>query len=205
MSTTTPYRPSRGDRWALIAFVAAGIALVVATVVFGVRQVLSLLGSGPITVPVTFGDFEAPLAYGEADASLAVAVDTGTITVTEPTAALVAPGILGVIVTVILTAAVVACLVGLSISLLRGTIFSKRNSRLVTTAGITVLIGAALQKVLEVMQSNAALHLATGGEYDSVAVFVAPGSYLIAAFAIAMFCTVFVVGERMQRDQEGLV
>ena len=205
MSATTPYRPSRGDRWALIAFVAAGIALVVATVVFAVRQILSLVSSGPITVPVTFGDFEAPLTYGGAGASLPVAVDTGTITVIEPTAALVVPGILGVIVTVILTAAVVACLVGLSISLLRGTIFSKRNTLLVSTAGITALIGVALQKVLEVMQSNAALHLATGGEYDAVAVFVAPGSYLIAAFAIAMICTVFVIGERMQRDQDGLV
>lgn len=205
LSNTTLYRPSRGDRWALIAFVAAGVGIVIGTAVFAAGQILRLVGPGPIAIPVTFGDFEAPLPYGEPGASLPVAVDSGTITVADPTAALITPGILGAVVTLLITATVVGCLVGLSISLLRGTIFSKRNSRLVAAAGITSLIGVALQKVFEVMQSNAAIHLATGGKYDAVAVTVAPGSFVIAAFAIAMICTVFVVGERMQRDQEGLV
>jgi hypothetical protein len=34
---------------------------------------------------------------------------------------------------------------------------------------------------------------------------VAPAPYVLAAFVIALVSTVFVVGERLQRETEGLV
>lgn len=205
MSATTTYRPSRGDRWALLAFIAAGVAIVIATAVFAASRIIEMLGSGPISIPMTFGGFDAPLSYGDSGASIPVAVDSGSITVLGPPGAVVVPGVIGPVVTLLLTATVVACLVALSVSLLRGKVFSKRNSRLVVTAGIVSLVGFALQEVLGLIQSNAAIHWATGGGYDNLAVFFAPGTYVIVAFAIAMICTVFVIGERLQRDQEGLV
>lgn len=202
---TIPYRPSRGDRWSLFAFIAAGIAAAAATVVLAILRILEILGPGPTTVPVTFGDFQTALPFGDPDRTLSVAVDTGTIAATELPIASTIAGILAPVTTAIMVITIVACLIALSLSLLRGTIFSRRNTRLVSVAGIVGLVGFGATKLFEVMLANGALAWATDRQYDNLAVAVSPTPFLIAAFAIALICTVFSIGERMQRDQEGLV
>lgn len=205
MNDTTPYRPSRGDRWSLIAFIVCGVAIVVVTAALAIGRIIEILGPGPTAVSVEFADFSAALSYGDSGGTLPVAVDTGTIMATDLPLASTVAGVLGAILAVLLTAAVVMCLIALSVSLLRGTIFSKRNTWLVTTAGMIGLIGAGAAKLFDVMLANGAIASATNREYQGFATSIAPGSFIMAAFIIALVCTVFTIGERMQRDQEGLV
>lgn len=205
MNDTTTYRPSRGDKWSLIAFIVAGAALVAGTAVFSIVRIIEILKPGPTVVAVTFADFTAPLPYGTGGAQLPVAVDTGTITVTELPLASTIAGVLDPITALLVITTVTGCLVALSFSLMRGTVFSRRNTWLVAAAGIVGLVGYGAKLLFETMLANGAVAWATDREYDNLGVTVPLGPYILAAFAIAMICTVFSIGERMQRDQEGLV
>lgn len=204
MSDSNTHRPSRGDRWSLIAFIATSAVIVVATVAISVARIIEILGPGPIVVPVTFASFTAELPYGSSG-QLPVAIDSGTITVAELPLASIVAGVLDPIVTVLIIATAAVCLSALSLSLLRGTIFSKRNTRLVSTAGIVGLVGFGAKKLFETMLANGAVAQATDRAYENLVMSFSPAPYLLSAFAIAMICTVFTIGERMQRDQEGLV
>jgi uncharacterized integral membrane protein len=116
-----------------------------------------------------------------------------------------AAGVAAPVITALITATVSACLIALAISVLRGTIFSRRNTRLVSVAGIVGLVGYAASELCRTMLANGALAWATDRQVDNIVFGVAPAPYVLAAFVIALVSTVFVVGERLQRETEGLV
>lgn len=203
MTATLPYRPSRGDRFALWLFVVAGVAITVVTAVFAGIRIVELLSPGAKEVPVEFAGQTTTLET--TTGGIDIALDSGTISVTElPTASLVA-GVTQPIIVTLITGLIVACLITLTASILRGTIFSKRNTRLVSTAGLVGIIGLFLAQLNSTMLANGALAWATNREIDNVTFSSSPGFYVVGVFAVAVICTVFSIGERMQRDQEGLI
>lgn len=203
------YRPSRSDRLGIWCFVIAGIAITVTTAVFAAIRITDLLGPEPTPVEVQFtaqpADLELGGSAGEATSALPVAVTSATIHVTEMPAASLIAGIIAPALTVLVIGAITACLILLAFSVLRGQIFSKRNSRLVTAAGIVGLLGFPAVNLCHTMLANGALAWASNRQIDNTVFTMQPGVYVLAAFVVALVASVFVVGERMQNDTEGLV
>lgn len=165
-SLSSSYKPSRGDRVGLWIFIAAGLAITIITAVFASIRITELVGPGPTAVEVGFAGLPAEVASGQG--TLLIDIAAGTIHVTElPGASLVA-GVLAQIVVALVTATIAVCLIMLAVSVIRGKIFSTRNSRLVATAGFTGLLGFAAANLCNLMLANGALHgPPTGGSRTS--------------------------------------
>ncbi|MBP1325766.1 hypothetical protein JOF28_000998 [Leucobacter exalbidus] len=201
--TLPTYRPSAGDRIGLWIFIIAGLAITIITAVFAGIRITELLSPGPIAVESEFAQLPAAVASGAE--TLPIDISSGTIYVTEmPLASLVA-GVLAQVVIALVTATIAVCMILLAVSVIRGKIFSKRNSGLVAAAGFTGLIGFAAANLFSTMLANGALAWATERQIDNTVFSFHPGSFLLWAFVIALVSSVFVIGERMQRDTEGLI
>lgn len=194
---------SRGDTVSLALFVIAGVAIAGWTVWSAVVRIAELVGGGPIDVAVEFAGTQADARVGGTD--LAVALDRGVIAVEGLDAIGVIPGVLGQVAFAVTVVVVVACLIALSRNILRGRVFGRANTRLVAIGGGVGLIGAAASHFFDTMLSNAAMAHAIKGSFDTAVMSVEPFTFVLAAFALAVVGSVFVVGDRLQRETEGLV
>ena len=194
---------SRGDTVSLALFVIAGVAIAVWTVWnVGVR-IAELVGGGAIDVLVQFLDTTADARIG--DTTLPVELDQGVIAVEGLDAIGVVPGVLGQVAFGTTVVVVVACLIALSRNILRGRVFGRANTRLAAIGGGVGLIGAAASHFFDNMLANAAMAHAIDGPFDTAVISVEPFTFVLAAFALAVVGSVFVVGDRLQRETEGLV
>lgn len=194
---------SRGDTVSLALFVIAGVAIAAWTIWnVGVR-IAELVGGGPIDVLVQFLDTRVDARIG--NTTLPVALDQGVIAVEGLGAMGVVPGVLGQIAFATTVIVIVACLIALSRNILRGRVFGKGNTRLAAIGGAVGLIGAAAAHFFDNMLANAAMAHAIDGPFDTAVISVEPFTFVLAAFALAVVGTVFVVGDRLQRETEGLV
>lgn len=201
---TASYRPDKGDRGAFWFSIIVGGALTIVSAVLSAVRIVEVLGPGPTPVMVKMVDVTAaiPLSNG---AVLPAAISTAEIQATELPLASIIAGVTGPILTTITLAAITVCLTLLALSIMRGRIFSKRNTKLVVAASLTGLLGFSFANLCDTMLANGALAWATGNEIDNTVVSVEPAVYLIGAFAAGVVITVFTAGERMQRDTEGLI
>ena len=202
--STDDYRPSRADRIATWNFIILGAIIVGWVLVHAVLRTIDLLSPGPIDVPAEFLGTVAQAPIGEDGSDVPVALDSAVLTVAElPTASVVA-GVLEQALLVATVVTVVTCLILVTRGVLRGEVFSKRNTRLVATAGIAGLVGAAAVPFFGNMVANGAF--SSLGDFEDYAVMsIQPFPFVLAAFAIATVATAFTVGEKLQRETEGLV
>ncbi|GAA1783410.1 hypothetical protein [Leucobacter iarius] len=205
MTIASDIRPSRGDRVALWLFVAVGAVIAIAVAVGAALRIGELLGSGPIRVAAEFIDQRATAPIGPDGSDVEVLLDRAVLRTAVPPIATWA-GVIGQLVLVIAFATVILCLILLSRRLSRGRIFGRSSTVLVGTAGITGLIGAAATRFFDNMLANAAVaQVSDYGDVRNAVLSIEPFPFVVAAFAVAIVCTVFVIGERMQRETEGLV
>ena len=102
-------------------------------------------------------------------------------------------------------AAVVLLLV-LCVGILRGDIFSRRHTVIVTAVGVITLVGAFGVPFFHNMVANGALAWLSDRTYDRGLTQQIDLPVLIAiGFVAGLSSTVFAVGDRLQRDTEGLV
>jgi hypothetical protein len=206
MTTTTPlYRPSKGDVVSMWAFLAAGAAIAVWAVVSAVLRIIEVLPNRDVQLAADFAGTVAQAPIGPDGAPLPVVLDRAIITAeTLPTLSLVAlvaePVAAATTVVVVIT-----CLVLLGWSVTRGVVFSRRNTRLVTTAGFTGLVGYAVVPFFANMAANGAFAEVSDQTFDNVVIAVDLAPFLLLAFIAALAGVVFSIGERMRRDTEGLV
>lgn len=194
---------SRGDTVSLALFVIAGVAIAAWTVWnVGVR-IAELVGGGAIDVLVQFLDTTADARIG--DTILPVELDQGVIAVEGLDGIGVVAGVLGQVAFGTTVVVVVACLIALSRNILRGRVFGKVNTRLAAIGGGVGLVGAAAAHFFDNMLANAAMAHALDGPFDTAVISVEPFTFVLAAFALAVVGSVFVVGDRLQRETEGLV
>lgn len=200
----SPYQPSRSDRSGIWAFIFVGAALVIATAVVSIQRIIEILKPDPTPVEIAFDGAAASIPYatgGELD----IAVGSGVLHATDLPVFSVIAGVAAPIALVAVTAAIAVCTILVATAVLKGQIFSRRNSRLVAAALFTGIIGFPFVKLCETMLANGAIARATGGQLDNLVMSFSPLPYMFVAFMGALIATVFVVGERMQRDTEGLV
>jgi hypothetical protein len=202
---TASRTPSRADAFGIWAFMAAGVGIVAWAVVgAGVRIAQALTADAP-AVLAEFAGTPAQAPIGPDGAAVAVELDraflrTGDLPVASLVALVAADVVFALTVTV-----VVACLVLLSAATLRGEVFSRRNTRLVGTAGGVGLIGAAAVPFLGNMAANGAFARISDGTFSNVIMSVDLMPFVLGAFVVAIIGTAFSIGERLQRDTEGLV
>lgn len=194
---------SRGDSVSLALFVIAGVAIAVWTVWNVAVRIAELVGGGPLQVLVEFVDTRADAKVG--GTTLPVELDRAVISVEGLDAIGVVAGVLGQIAFGVTIVVVVACLIALSRNILRGRVFGKANTRLVAVGGIVGLVGAAASHFFDNMLANAAMAHTIDGPFDTAVITVEPFTFVLAAFALAVVGSVFVVGDRLQRETEGLV
>ncbi|WP_439564428.1 hypothetical protein [Microcella sp.] len=197
--------PSPGDRAAIGFFMASGVGIVVWAITAAVIRISAALSDSSISVLAEFAGTPAQAPIGPNGALVEIELDRAVLSTTElPTASLVSLVISDVLAATTITL-VVACLLALSTAVLRGAIFSRRNTILVSTAGIAVLIGAASTLFFANMAANGAFVAISNGEFDNVVIAVDLLPYAIGAFVVALITTAFSVGERLQRETDGLV
>ncbi|MFJ4046310.1 DUF2975 domain-containing protein [Microbacterium sp. NPDC089987] len=194
---------SRGDTVSLALFVVAGVAIAAWTVWNVAVRIAELVGGGPIEVLVEFLGTMADTQIGPT--SLTVELDRGVITVDGLGAPGVVSGVLGQLAFAITVVVVVACLIALSRNILRGRVFSKTNTRIAGIGGGVGLVGAAMSRFFDNMLANAAMAHAIDGPFHTAVMSVEPFNFVLAAFALAVIASVFVVGDKLQRETEGLV
>jgi hypothetical protein len=195
---------SRADRLAMWFFIIVGAALVGWTAYAGVAHLVDAV-NGRIDVPAEFAGTRAEAPIGPDGAMRDVELQSALL---RPEALSVA-GMGALVIEVLLSIAsnvvVVGCLIAVTISVMRGRVFSKRNTRLVAAAGFAWLAGIAGVPFFGNMVANDAFRSISEGTFDNVVMSVELSSFFLAAFVVAMATTVFTVGDRLQRETDLLV
>jgi hypothetical protein len=203
MTRTDQTTMSRGDKVSLIAFCIAGVLIVGFVTVHGILRIIQLARG--VDVPVLVEFIDLPVSTATDAGQIALNVDRAILTAPELPPIATVPGIIGVVVQILTIAVVVGCLILLSGSILRGRVFSRRNTALAMTAGIAGMFGFATSRFFDNMLANATVNVVTDNALDNAVLTVEPFVFILAAFVIATIGTVFVVGDRLQRETEGLV
>ena len=195
---------TRGDKSALIGFCVAGLAIAAYFVVFSTIRIIELARGTDVPVLVEFiGDrVDLPLVGGD---SIPVELDRATLVAPQLPALAAVPGMIGQVMQILTIVVVIGCLILLARGILSGRVFSRRNTVLVMTAGITGLVGFAAVQFFDNMLANATVAAVTDNGIDNAVISVEPFTFILAAFIIAVIGTAFVIGEKLQRETEGLV
>lgn len=196
---------TRGDKAGLIAFCIAGAAIAANITVASIVRIITLGSGVGVPVMIEFADqpVEAPL--GADGANVTLELDRASITADALPPIATVPGIIGQVIQMLTVIVVIGCLLLLARSILTGTVFNRRNTALVMTAGITGLIGFAAVRFFDNMLANATVHVVTDNAMNNAVITVEPFTFILAAFIVSVIGTVFVIGDRLQRETEGLV
>lgn len=197
---------SRGDTASLWFFIVAGAAIAIWAVVRSIANIIAAAPNRDVRVAVPFLDSPAEAPLGPNGAPVAVELTGGVVTAPSlPPASLwslfIAEGLFAAVVITVVT-----LLLLLTADILRGRIFSRRNTALVSAAGIAALVGIAGLPFFQNMVANGAIAWLSERTYDRGDVQLIDLPSLIGvAFVAALAGTAFAVGDRLQRDTEGLV
>ena len=192
------------DRLGLyITAVGAAVGIVIA-LISTVSRLAELAKGKDIPVLVPFSGEDVLLGIGPDGAQVTVGVNSGTILVNDPAAATefalwAQPIFIGVMV---IAGLVVAAMFVLRLA--RGRAFDRGTSRLALIGAAVVTAGWFVNTILTNMVTNGSLAAVSDGDYESVtfSVSLLP---VIAVFMIAAVGVALQIGERLQRDNAGLV
>lgn len=197
---------SRGDTASFWFFVVAGVAIAIWAVVRSIANIVAAAPNENVRVAAGFFDTVAQAPIGPNGAPVPVELGDGVITAPAlPPASLwalfIAEGLFAAVVVTVVT-----LLLLLTSDILRGLIFSRRQTALVSAAGVVTLVGVAGVPFFHNMVANGAIAWLSEGTYDRGTIQLIDLPTLIGiAFVAGLAGTVFAVGDRLQRDTEGLV
>jgi hypothetical protein len=205
MSAVLTPAVKRSDAIGLWIFMATGVGIAIWAVCSAVARVIEVLPNHDVPVLAEFSGTTADAPVGVDGAPVAIELDRAVITAPSlPTASLWALVIQQVVI-VVAVVGVVVCLVWLARNVSRSVVFSRTNTVLVTTAGFTGIVAYFTVPFFGNMAANGAFAVLSERTFDNVVLSVQPFPLILAAFVAALLSTVFAVGERLQRDTDGLV
>lgn len=205
-SPGTPKPPvSRWDAGAIILFMLAGVAIIVVTAVGALLRILEVLPGTNVPVYAVFDGTPADAPIGPDGASAPVALEGAMVIAPELPGASVAALVIQQVVLILTITVAVSALLWLASNILRQRVFSPTNTVLVAVAGFVGLAGAFLVPFFGNMGANGAFARISDRTFDNVSLQVELGPYVLFAFVVAIVCLVFTVGQRLQRETEGLV
>jgi hypothetical protein len=196
---------SRWDAASMAVFMLIGAAFAVWTVVAAVPRIIEVLANQDVRVFAEFAGTMADAPIGPDGAPVAVELDTAYLVAPELPVASVGALVIEQLVIVAAVVTVVTCLLLLTWNVLHGRMFSRTNTRLVATAGIVAFFGVALAPFFGNMGANGAFAWISDRTFDNVILAADFAQLVTVAFIAALAATTFTVGDRLQRDTEGLV
>lgn len=197
---------SRSDTLGFVLFVIGGVAIAAAVIVQTVLSLGPALRNDGVRLHAPFVETVVDAPIGPSGAGVPVQLDAAVLFAPE----LQPPAQTALVLSHLLFAAVVLTVVTLLLALcfgiLRGRIFRRRHTGYVVTAGIVAIIGMYGVPFLQNMAVNGALARISDYTFDRAVVGTVDVLPIFAvAFLAALAGTVFGVGDRLQRDTEGLV
>lgn len=196
-------RAGRSDRVGLWIFNVLGIAIAASAAVMSTARVLEFFRRAPVDIDMNFSGTTSNLVSG--GATYEIELTKGVLSSDNlPTAAVVA-GVAQAIVMGLAVIAIVVCLLLLSARVMRGQVFGRVSTFLILVAGISGLVGAVAFKILGGILAVEAFQRVSAGMDDLVIAEFDLGPFILAGFVIALLTSVFTVGDRLQRETEGLV
>jgi len=197
---------SRGDTIGFVLFLIGGVAIAVAAVVQSVVAIARVLPNRDITLLAPFVATEAQAPLGPDGAPVVVQLDSASVTVASLQPAALGALVISHALVAVAMVTVVTLLLILCFGILRGRIFSRAHTALVTASGLVAIAGIYFVPFFHNMAVNGALALLSDGTYDRAVVGTVDLSTIFGvAFVVALAGTAFAVGDRLQRDTEGLV
>lgn len=194
-------RADRIGMYMSIALVAVGAGL---AIIAAVERLLEVAGGGPIPVLVPLDGETAALPLGPDGAAVEAAVETAVVQVANP-----APATSFALYAQPVWQALAVC-AGLAVAALfflrlaRGRAFTRGAVRLAYVGVAIVAAGWCGGTVLTNMTTNGALSAISDYTYDSM-VFNVSLTPALAILLISAVGAALDIGERLQRDTEGLV
>ena len=205
-STASPNRVlSRGDTIAMSVFFVTGAIFVIATAISAVSNIVGLFTGSATRVFAEFAGTPTQAPIGPDGANVIVELDSAYLLADRLPFASVVALVLEQAVVVTAVATVVTALLLVMWSILRGRVFGRRNTSLIGTAATAGFAGVALAPFFGNMGANGAFATISGGDFDNVILSANLVQVFGIAFLGALGTTVFMVGDRLQRDTEGLV
>ena len=204
-ATTTIPAVKRGDAISLWIFMVAGVGIAIWAVWSAVVRIVEVLPNQDVAVPAEFAGTMADAPIGPGGAPVAIELDSAIITAPSLPAASLAALVIQQVVIAVVVVGVVVCLVWLARNVSRGIVFSRTNTVLVTTAGFVGIVGFFAVPFFGNMAANGAFAVLSDRTFDNVVISVDLFPLILLTFIAATAATVFGVGERLQRDTEGLV
>lgn len=206
MNTPTVTPPiSRSDRTALWITIAMGAVVAAVTLVTLVQRIIQIVPNKDVPVTASFGDTPATLPIGPGGADVPVVVEQATFLVSDMPAITVASLLLAAIVKAAAILGAIVCICLFCRNLIRGRAFDRANVKLISIATGVIALGWALGGWLfTTMGANGGSATISAGNATNTA----PPTDLIPAAAIVSLAAIgvaFQLGERLQRDTEGLV
>jgi len=206
MSGETGYRPSLGDRVGIIVFVVAGVVIVAWSAFTTISRIAQVAAGEPVPAAARFIGVEAEAPIGPDGALVPVQIDTAIVSASQLSTAGFGAAIIAPLISLATITAVVVCLILLARNSLRGRIFSRGNTHLVTAAGMTALVGFGVAPIFEGMVANDTIARLSERTFDDFAILtIEPLPFVLLAFAFGIVSTAYTIGARIQRETEGLV
>lgn len=203
-TTTDPTRLSRSDRLAMYLTMLLGAIAIGVTAWHAVARIVEVLPGTNVPVLVPFLDETAGLPIGPGGTSVEVSVDQAVVTVPHPAAATQFALVAEPVVTALAIIAGIGLLGLFCWNLARGRAFARANVRLVWW-GVGVLgIGWFTGSMLTNMTVNGALSAISDYQYDGI-IFQSNWLPLLGVLALGAIGGAFQIGEKLQRETEGLV
>ncbi|OJV93551.1 MAG: hypothetical protein BGO47_06400 [Microbacterium sp. 67-17] len=186
-------------------FFVTGALLVVTSAISAVSNIVELFTDSATRVFAEFAGTAAQAPIGPDGDTVTVELDSAYLLADQLPLASVVALVLEQAVVVAAVATVVTSLLLVMWSILRGRVFGRRNTTLIGTAATAGFAGVALAPFFGNMGANGAFAAISGGDFDNVVLSANLAQLFGIAFLGALGTTVFMVGDRMQRDTEGLV
>ncbi|WP_221583608.1 hypothetical protein [Microbacterium sp. G2-8] len=195
---------TKDDRWTAIGTAVMAVIFGGGAVVFGVSEIVRIVSSDPVSLLLPFSGDPAQLPIGPGGEMREVLVESASVA---------APGIPGisyaaliaeVVLMTLAILGVLACVSLLCVNISRGRVFTTRNTAMLTTASAIVGIGWAASMLLQTFAINGAFAAISDGDFDNVLAQV-NFTPLLGVFVLGALAAAFRVGEKLQRDTEGLV
>ena len=201
-----PDRPlSKNDIASLWFFLIVGAALVGLSAYFAIGRIAAAVSPGVVGVPGNFSGTPAQAPIGPDGAMRTVELDHAILLTDQ----LSVPGRVAIVIEEVLAVATMAtlvgCLIALTVSVMRGRLFSRRNTVLVSIASAAALVGMFLVPFFGNMAANDAFRAVSDGTFNNVNLRVELSDLFLVAFVAAIATMVFTLGDRLQREVSGLV
>ncbi|WP_162621879.1 DUF2975 domain-containing protein [Microbacterium suaedae] len=195
---------TKDDRWSAIGTVALAVLLGSATVAFGVADIVRIVTEDPVSLLAPFSGEPAQLPIGPGAEMREVSVESAHISAPGIPAVSYTALVGGVVAGIVATLVVLACVSVLCLNIVRRRIFAVSNARALTIAASAVGFGWAVTFLADTVAINGAFNAISGGDYNNV---LAQTNFtpLLGVFVLGALAAAFRVGERLQRDTEGLV